>query len=81
MVNDITLMESESTFYDSISTIAEKAKLLQQYSHLINFTSNTDTSINFMKSFYSLLQSMNEMNLKTTELFELICECHQCEYK
>lgn len=81
MVNDITLMESESTFYDSISTIAEKAKLLQQYSHLINFTSNTDASINFMKSFYSLLQSMNEMNLKTTELFELICEYHQCEYK
>lgn len=81
MVNDITLMESESTFYDSISQIADKASLLQQYSHLLNFTSDTDAAVNFRKTFYSLLNIMNDMNLKTTELFRVLCECHDSKYK
>jgi len=42
MVNDMTLMESESTFYDSISQIADKASLLQQYSHLLNFSHDSE---------------------------------------
>jgi len=81
MVDDTTLMESESTFYDSISQIAEKAKLLHQYSHLLNFTSTTDAAVNFRKSFYALLNMMNNMNSKTTELFEVLCQSHECEYK
>lgn len=81
MVNDMTLMESESTIYDSISLIAEKANLLQQYSHLLNFTSDTDAAVNFRKTFYSLLNIMNDMNYKTTQLFELLCQSHDCEYK
>lgn len=81
MVNDLTLMESESLFYDSISQIAEKANLLQKFSHLLNFTADTEAAINFRKSFYALLNMMNSMNSKTTELFEVLCQSHHCEYK
>ena len=81
MIDDTILLESESLFYDSISQISDKIQLLSKYSHLVNFKSNSQADVNFRKTFCSLLKTISNLNIKTTELFELLCESHQSEYK
>jgi len=81
MVNDTTLMEAESLFYESLAQISSKSNLLQEYSHLVNFTSTDQSAVDFGKTFYGLMTRMREITYKTTEMFELICESHHSEYK
>ena len=81
MVNDTTLMEAESLFYESLAQISSKANLLQEYSHLVNFTSTDQSAVDFRKTFYGLMNRISEITYKTTEMFELICQSHYSEYK
>lgn len=79
--SDLNLLEAETTFYESVRSLAEKQALLQEYVHLMNFTDETQQAVNFRKSFHLLLQANATINTKLLEFFELICQQHNCTYK
>lgn len=81
LFSDLTLLQAETTFYEAVRSISEKFNLLQEHSHLINFTDDSEQAIAFRKTFYQLLKANSEITLKFSEYFESLCQLHGCEYK